>query len=171
MRFVLCFTVAFLSLVAQGILHHIGLSEWLIPQGVLICVVFLAFYECSVAGALAAFVLGLLLDSSSGVLLGPWAGAYIVVYAVFSFVSQRLFVESLGVAMVVVASAAVLSGVIFLLLAFEYQAVTREDFGMLLGQALSSALIAPVLFKALKLAWRRSGVMPFKGRNRVVSAV
>lgn len=117
-----------------------------------------------------AFVLGLLLDMSSGVLLGPWAGSYVVVYALFAFLSQRLFVESAVVAMSVVAIATVLAEVVFLLLAFEYQSVTREDLLMLGGQAVASALVAPLVFRFLKNAWRRAGVA-VSGRVGVVSAL
>jgi cell shape-determining protein MreD len=117
-----------------------------------------------------AFMLGLLVDMSSGVLLGPWAGSYVVVYSIFVFLSQRLFVESAFVAMAVVALATVISGVVFLLLAFEYQAVTREDLIMLAGQAVASALVAPLVFRLLSRAWRRAGVLTV-GRTGVVSAV
>lgn len=170
MRLVACGVVALMLLVLQGVLHHVGVPSWLIPQGMLVCVVFLAFYEFSLAGVVAAFVFGLVLDMSSGVLLGPWAGAYVAVYALFVFLSQRLFVESAVVAMLVVALATVLAGVVFLLLAFEYQAVTREDVAMLGGQALASAALAPLVFRFLIRVWRRSGAF-VTGRAGVISAV
>jgi rod shape-determining protein MreD len=170
MRLVICFLVALFLLVVQGALHQVGLPAWLIPQGVLVCVVFLAFYEFSLAGVVMAFLLGLSLDMSSGVLLGPWAGSYVVVYAILAFLSQRLFVESALVAMLVVASATVIAGVLFLLLAFEYQAVTREDFLLLVGQAFASALIAPFVFRYLLRSWRKVGVS-FGRRAGVVSVV
>lgn len=170
MRYLKCFLIACVLLLLQSAVHHFGLPEWLVPQGVLVCVVFLAFYEFSLAGVVLAFLLGLLLDLSSGVLLGPWAGAYLVVYTMFAFLSQRLFVESAAVAMSVVAVATVLAGTVFLLLAFEYQSVTREDLLMLGGQAVASALLAPVVFRVLSRAWRRAHVAA-PGRASVVSAV
>lgn len=170
MRLAWCCLAAVVLLILQGVLHQIGVPAWFVPQGVLVCVVFLALYEFSLAGVVVAFVLGLLLDMSSGVLLGPWAGSYVIVYALFAFLSQRLFVESAVVAMSVVAMATVLAEVVFLLLAFEYQAVTREDVVMLGGQALASALVAPLVFRFLKGAWRRTGVA-VTGRAGVVSAL
>jgi rod shape-determining protein MreD len=170
MRLIICFLVALVLLVLQGALHQVGVPAWFIPQGLLVCVVFLAFYEFSLAGVFTAFLLGLLLDMSSGVLLGPWAGSYVVVYALLVFLSQRLFVESALVAMLVVAAATVISGVLFLLLAFEYQAVTREDILLLVGQAFASALIAPLVFRSLLRFWRRVGV-PIGRRAGVVSVV
>jgi rod shape-determining protein MreD len=170
MRLLICFVCAVALLSIQGVLHNLGLPEWLIPQGLLVCVVFLAFYEFSLAGVVMAFLLGLLLDMSSGVLLGPWAGSYVVVYTLFAFLSQRLFVESAIVAMAVVAIGTVLAGVVFLLLAFEYQSVTRADVAMLCGQAFASALVAPIVFRVLTRAWRRDGAT-VTGRAGVVSAV
>lgn len=170
MRYLKCCLVVFMLLLLQSVLPNFGLPEWLLPQGVLVCVVFLAFYEFSLAGVVLAFLLGLLLDLNSGVLLGPWAGAYVVVYATFAFLSQRLFVESALVKMCVVALATVLAGTVFLLLAFEYQAVTREDLVMLVGQAIASALVAPVLFRVLARAWRGSHITVPR-RVSVVSAV
>jgi rod shape-determining protein MreD len=170
MRFVFCFILAIALLVAQGVLRHLFLPEWLLPQGLLICAVFLAFYEFSLLGAIAAFLLGFLLDLSSGVLLGPWAAAYVVVYGVFALLSQRLFVESRAVAMTVVAIGTLLSGIVFLSLAFEYQAVTLSELSMLAGQAVASALLTPFVFKVLKFAWRRPDRV-LTGRGAVVSAV
>jgi len=170
MRLLICFFVALVLLSIQGVLHNTGCPAWLIPQGLLVSVVFLAFYEFSLAGVVMAFLLGLLLDMSSGILLGPWAGSYVAVYALFAFLSQRLFVESALVAMLVVALGTLLAGIVFLLLAFEYQALTREDVVILGGQALTSAAVAPVIFRFFSRVWRRAGVS-VSGRAGVVSAV
>jgi rod shape-determining protein MreD len=124
------------------------------PQGLLVCVAFLAFYEFSVVGVVTAFLLGLLLDMSSGVALGPWAGSYTIVYAVFAFLSQRLFVESRLVAMVVVLVATLLAGGAFLALASGNQ---------------SLALITAPIFSFLARVWRRAGVLGAAG-NSVISA-
>jgi cell shape-determining protein MreD len=133
-------------------------------------VVFLAFYECSLLGVVTAFMLGIFIDMSAGVIVGPWAGAYVVVYAFFVFLSQRLFVDSALVSMVVVGVASLLAGAVFLLLAFEYQAVSREDGLMLLGQAGASALFAPIIFRILVRVWKR-GSSASTRRGSVVSAV
>jgi rod shape-determining protein MreD len=170
MRFVLCFLLALALLIIQSISRHLFIPEWFVPQGLLVCAVFLAFYEFSLLGAVTAFLLGLLLDLSSGVLLGPWAGAYVVVYALFAFLSQRLFVESIMVSMSVVGLATLISGFLFISLAFEYQAVTVSDLVMLAGQAAASALITPYVFKILRWSWRRPDRV-LTGRGAVVSAV
>ena len=81
----------------QGSLLHIGLPVSLVPQLVVVLVVSLAFSEVSVFGCVMTFVLGLLMDFSSAMLVGPWAGALVVVYGVLAVLSHRLFIES-GVA-------------------------------------------------------------------------
>ncbi len=170
MRFIFCVVLGFCLLIAQSCARHLFLPEWLVPQGLLVCAVFLAFYEFSFLGALIAFILGLLLDLSSGVLVGPWAGAYVVVYSIFAFLSRRLFVESRLVAMTVVAIATLLAGFVFISLAFEYQEVTADDWLMLGGQALTSSLITPVVFRALKSVWRRQD-KALARRGAVISPV
>jgi len=170
MRLLMCGVAAVVLLILQVVVHQFGVPMWFVPQGVLVCVVFLAFYEFSVAGVVMAFLLGLLLDLHSGVLLGPWAGSYLIVYATFAFLSQRLFVESPIVAMSVVALGTLLSGVVFVILAFEYQTVTQGGLMMLGGQAVASALIAPLVFRFLSRSWRRAGVVVAR-RNGAVSVL
>jgi rod shape-determining protein MreD len=161
---------AFLLLILQSLGIHLGVPAWLMPQGLLVCVVFLAFYECSVRAACAAFCIGLLLDMSGAVLIGPWAGAYVLVYLCVSFLSQRLFVESRVVAMCVVAGATVLASGVFLVLS-STRDVSWSEFGfMALGQAVASAAVTPFIFAALRRVGQRSGVTSMT-RGSVVSAV
>lgn len=157
-------------LLFQGLLYHLGVPSWFIPQGLLVCAVFLAFHECTWWGAVCAFILGLLVDMSSGVVLGPWAGAYTLVYLFLTVISQRLFVQSMLVSMSAVAFSAVLGGGVFLLLAYEYQSLSSEDFVTLLGQGIASACATPPIFAVLGRVWKRAGALSSK-RNSVLSAV
>jgi rod shape-determining protein MreD len=170
MRVLMSIGVALLLLILQSLAIHLGVPAWLMPQGLLVCAVFLAFYEFSVRAACAAFCIGLLLDMSSAVLLGPWAGAYVLVYLCVAFLSQRLFVESRVVAMFVVAGSAVLATGIFLVLSSTRE-VSWGEFGfMVLGQALASAAVTPLIFAALRRVGQRSGIATMT-RGSVVSAV
>ena len=162
--------VAFGLLVAQGLLHHVGLPAWAIPQGLVACVVFLAFYDCSIAGAVTAFVVGLLLDLTSATLLGPWAAAFIAIYSGLTFLSQRLFVESPLVAMMVTGASTMLAGSIYLLLAFEYQSLSVGDLTTLVGQAIVSAIISPLIISFLVRATKRSNPVALR-RGSVISAM
>jgi rod shape-determining protein MreD len=157
MRFAVCIVFALLLLVAQNLFFHLGIPAWATPQGLLVCVVFLAFYEFSVTGGVVAFILGLLLDMSSGIVLGPWAGSYTLLYTLLAFISQRLFVESRLVAMVVVAGSTFLAGGAFLALAYEYQVISKDDVITLLGQGMTSALVTAPIFAAMSRVWKRVG--------------
>lgn len=170
MRLVVCVILGLLLLATQGLLFHVGVPFWSIPQGLLVCVVFLAFHEFSVAGAVTAFLLGLLLDMSSGVALGPWAGSYIIVYAVFAFLSQRLFVESKIVAMLVVGAATLLAGGVFLALASGNQGLSPDDGITLIGQSVASAIVTAPIFGILSRVWRRTGALG-TASGSVISAV
>jgi rod shape-determining protein MreD len=170
MRLVVCVILGLLVMAAQGLLFHMGVPFWAIPQGLLVCVVFLAFHEFSVAGVVTAFLLGLLLDMSSGVALGPWAGSYIIVYAVFAFLSQRLFVESKIVAMLVVGAATLLAGGVFLALASGNQGLSPDDGITLIGQSAASALVTAPIFGILSRVWRRAGALG-AASGSVISAV
>jgi rod shape-determining protein MreD len=170
MRIPICFGLGLLLLILQGLLLHVGVPAWAIPQGLLVCVVFLAFYEFSVMGVVAAFALGLVLDMSSGIVLGPWAGSYVLVYVLFAFLSQRLFIESKFVAMVVVLFAMLFAGSSFLLLGVRFQSLARHDLVTLVAQAISSAVITPMVFGVLAKVWRKTGTVSAK-RGSVISAV
>jgi rod shape-determining protein MreD len=170
MRLVVTIVIALFLMVLQGLISNLGVPNWLVPQALVACVVFVAFHECSLLGVITAFILGLLLDMNSAVVLGPWAGAYVLIYAILVFLSQRLFIDSMIVAMMVVGVSTLLAGGVFLMLAFEYQSLSVEDLYMLLGQSVSSALIAPIVFAALSRVWKRLGAVSTR-RGSVVSAV
>jgi len=169
MRLLVCLMLGIFLVVMQGLLMHVGVAAWAMPQGLLVCVVFLAFHEFSVMGAVLAFLLALLLDMSSGLALGPWAGSYTLVYAVFAFLSQRLLVESRLVAMLVVAAASLLSGGAFLALASGSQVLAVDDGVTLLGQGIASALVTAPIFALLARVWKRAGVLGAAGSS-VISA-
>jgi|GEM_PF-2011903 len=159
-----------LCVTVQGLLRHFGLPPWGIPQSVVVCVVFLAFYDRTGLGALTAFIAGLVLDLSSATLLGPWAGACVAAFAALAFLSQRLFIESTAVAMMVTAMTAVVVACVYILLALKYQAISGADITMLVGQAISSALIAPLLIGVMKRLNKRPAVVPLR-RGSVTSTV
>jgi rod shape-determining protein MreD len=159
-----------LSLLIQGVLLHLGLPEYLVPQLVVLLVVFLAFYEASVAGSFLAFVLGLLLDLSSAEALGPWAGACVTVFGIFALLSQRLFIDSPLVAMVVSALAVMSVECLFLMIG-----VNSPEFSWFLARSVFwhsvvSALCAPVLFSLLGRRVRKM-VSHSVGRSSVMSTV
>lgn len=164
--------VALVLITVQSVLSHVGVADWAIPQGLISCVTFLTFFERGIGGVCGAFALGLLLDLTSATLVGPWAGAFVCVFVVVSLLSQRLFVESMLVAIITTALCTLLAGAVYLLLAFEYQALSFTDLSVLGGQAVASALFTPVVFRALGRAWSRRSVSSLNNRSQsLVSAV
>ena len=61
---------AVVAIALQGILGHLGLADRFIPQFLVIFVVYLSFAEANAFGCVMSFIVGLLLDLSSAVLVG-----------------------------------------------------------------------------------------------------
>ncbi len=152
MRYVMLVLVALLFVIFQACLFLIDMPVWLVPQCLVVSVVFLAFYECSIVAALMAFVLGLLLDVASGLSIGPWAGAYVFVFGFFTLLSQRLFIESRIVALVASGVATIMATLVFCLLGVNAASI---GFGQLFGQGIVTALSAPLVFPILHKIWRQ----------------
>ena len=134
---------ALVALACQGVLAQFGIPSSLIPQLSLLVVVCVAFSERSVQASVAAFGVGFLTDLSSALLLGPWAGAYVTVYAVLALLSPRLFIESGLVAGFVAFFATVGAGAFYSLVSPQSDLTLWQHVLQLLGQALATALCAP----------------------------
>jgi rod shape-determining protein MreD len=161
---------AIIALASQGMLGHLGLPSALMPQFVIVMVVALSFSEVNSFGCLMSFAIGLLLDFSSAVLIGPWAGSCVVVFCALAMLSQRLFIDSGIAAMVITFSSVVVANVLFSLFGSEYPAVTWEYPQKVFGQAIVTALVAPLVLGFLVRRARRahSGLV---GRGSALSAV
>ena len=120
-RLILLLLVSLVLMLLQATLLKAFLPASLVPNLVTSIVVFLAFYEVTPAGAMFAFLVGLELDLFSGILLGPWAGAYTVVFILVSLLSQRIFVESSLAAGVAVMGSNFLVNIIYTVLVFEFR--------------------------------------------------
>lgn len=142
-----------LALLIPGTLIKSISPGLVVPNFLLILLVFLAFYNGRPGDALLAFMLGLEQDLGSLSLLGPWAGAYIVVFAVLTLLSRRIFIESAWVVFLTVFTAALAADFLYLAmlaLVYDAAAVTAASFSTALWEGLLSALFAPFLFPWLK---------------------
>lgn len=147
----------FVALLLQSGLVQLGLPEFILPQLMLLVVIGAAFSGSSVPGVVAAFLLGLLLDLSSAVLVGPWAGAFVTVYAGLALISQRLFIESGLVAAVVAFVASIAAGTFFALLSPQSDLAMWRHIAQIMGQAAVTAVLAPwVVAIVAKPAQRRA---------------
>ena len=158
------------ALMAQGVLVQLGLPAYATPQLLLLVVVYLSFSDISVQGSLAAFLLGVMLDLSTAILVGPWAGAFIVVYGGLVLLSQRLFIESGIVACFVSFFATIVSGAFYTLLSQQGDILVWSHAAQLFGQACATAIVAPCVISSLSHRFkRRSASLP--GRMSQPSAI
>jgi rod shape-determining protein MreD len=150
-----------ISTALQGVLLHLGVPPYLLPQLVVLLIVYLSFTEVSVFGSFLAFALGLILDFSSAILVGPWAGAMVAVYGVLALLSQRLFIDSSIVAIVTTFGAVLFGNILYMLLAYEYRLVEWGYVGQAFGEAFVTALLAPLVFGFLKRRFKRRSVSSY----------
>ena len=137
---------SFLGLVLQGSVLHGFMPAYLIPNFLLVLVVFLGFYEVSTLGVFLAFLAGLLFDLFSGSLIGPWAGSFVFVYALLAIFAQRLFIHSVSTVIISVFFANVIATGLYLALLYQFQPIRGGLLSVSLIESLVSALVAPPLF-------------------------
>lgn len=142
--------LGFLFLLVQGTFLHGIAPQMVVPNFFIILVVFLSFHEGSTLGALLAFLLGLELDLYGAQVLGPWAGAFCLLFAVLATISQRIFVESGPAVVFGVFVSSVFAHMVQWLLRFQLSAMTLGLFGTVIIEALFTALLAPWGFAVLK---------------------
>lgn len=154
--FLVAIFVSTIALVIESVLLAIGLPVELIPELVLVFVVYLSFFQTNSYGALLAFMCGLMIDMSSGHLLGPWAGAYVLAFGVISIISDRIFVESSISLSTVAALLTLLTHVIYLLISMDSFSELYSAGMLLFGKALCTALVTPLFFPLLRRVLRFS---------------
>lgn len=155
-------TVALLGLLSiclEAITRHLLLPAYLTPHILILVVVYMAFFEVGVYATVTAFLLGLLMDFASAGPIGPWAGAFVSTYGCLAVFSQRLFIDSPLVAMVVGFGASVFSDLLYFVLLLEFRPINLNTFGEIFTKALITAIVAPFIFSTLKgfLARRGAG--------------
>lgn len=156
--YVLTATVA---LILQTTVLHGLTGGRVIPDLILILCVYLGLHEHNLGGATGAFLLGYLLDSFSGSLVGLHAFAMTTVYLVVYLVSRRLWMDNTlsGIAMVFLGS--LLKGMAIVVALAAYLSLDRLSLGVgqtLLAEALLAAALTPVVFSTLGWAKRVAGV-------------
>lgn len=154
-RFALILFLGLMGLLIQSTLIRGLFPHVVVPNLLMVLCVFLAFYETSVAGACTAFVLGLLLDMCGGIVLGPWAGSFVLIFGAVAFVSQRIFVESPVAIMVTTLVCSIVANLVYSSLVYQ---VSRSEFSapwVIALEALLNALLCPILFALLKRILKR----------------
>lgn len=159
-----------IAIFIQGAILKPFMSDAIIPNLILMLVVFLAFYENSPFGAFLAFLLGLEFDLYSGhpQLVGPTAGAFVAVYVTLASLSQRIFVDSAFAVIVVSVFSSILSAIIFSILVYEFNSSNVRFFSFSLVSAIITGCIAPPTFSILRYLLLRKWLL-LGGRSRAVS--
>ncbi len=140
---------AFFSLVLQGVVLHAALPAYMIPNFVLVLVVFIGFYEVSVLGVVLAFLCGILFDLFSGTLIGPWSGSFVFIYVLLALFAQRLFTHSKSTVIISVFIANIISTTLYFALLYQFQPLRGSLFSVSVIESLSSAVVAPFVFMLL----------------------
>ena len=123
--------------------------NFFVPHLLLMLAVLVAFIEPNTFGAIMCFLLGLLSDFSSVVLIGPWSAAFVVVFLGVSYFSQKLFYESGITSFVEVFLSSLLASTVYLSLELQFKQIDASVFSLswsLLLEALVTACTAPLLF-------------------------
>lgn len=153
-RFLLTFALALIALLLQGTLLRLILPSLLVPNLILTIVVFLSFFDVTTFGAFLAFLVGLILDMGSGNhLLGPWAGASVVIFGVLASLSQRIFVESSFTAIVIVASSCFFGSIVFSIMVFQFQSDHHWQLVSVLMQSVVTGALAPLILPLIKTVY------------------
>lgn len=147
--FIYLLLCALVALLLQGAVLKMALPDWSVPNLILVLVVFVAFRMPTVSGVVIAFILGLLLDVSTGKLLGPYAGAFAVVCGALASISQRLYIKAYPALALTVFFSSLLATFIFIILTFEVRGVSGAGVANSFGEAFVTALLAPLLMIAL----------------------
>ena len=150
-RFALILLLGLVAVWIQGtVLRSFFSPQGVVPNLLLILVVFLGFYEVSVFGAILAFAIGLEFDLFSGVRLGPWAGTLVFLYGSLACFAQRIFVDSSLSSMVAVFFSSIVGSGMYLLFMYGSHPSAGDMIWTLLLEALFTAVCAPFIFAFLK---------------------
>jgi rod shape-determining protein MreD len=153
-RFVALGIAAVVAMLLQTTLFPVVPGLVVVPDLILILVVYLGVRERTVAGAAAAFLLGYFLDTFSGTLLGLNAFALTATYLGVQWVARHLWVQrGLPVVAMVLFAALVRDAAalaVSTLVAVRVP-VWHDVLGYGFAGALAAAVVAPAVFAAV--AW------------------
>ena len=154
-RYVLILGLGLLGILVQGTILSALFGNFVVPNFLIILVVYLAFRETSALGAILVFLIGLELDIYSGKMLGPWAGAFTIVFAILALLSQRVFIESAFAAFCAVFVSSLVSTLVYISFVFNFYASGIQAISTALLEAFLSGLVAPFVFMFLDYVLKR----------------
>jgi rod shape-determining protein MreD len=157
---VYAFTGALALLLQTTVLHTLTAGR-VIPDLALVLCVYLGLHEHSVAGATGAFLLGYLLDSFSGSLVGLNAFAMTSVYTLVYLISRRLWMDNALSSIAMVFLGTLVKGFAILLALAAYLSLddrlSLAAVQVLLAEALLAAALTPIVFGVIRWEQRVVG--------------
>jgi len=154
--------VAMLAVVVQTTLLPLLLPRGWVPNLLLVEVVWLGLRQGGAGGAVGAFLLGYLLDTVSGTVLGTNAVAFSAVYLLVYFLGRTLWTEGFGptaVAVVFLAGLVYAPAVVAVMGAVEASPpIWHDTWRYALREASLAALVTPPLFACFGVVQRLLGL-------------
>ncbi len=144
-RYLNLFALTVLGVLLQVSIFPAYLADPFKPNILIIFVSYLGFRVAMPLGACAAFGLGLIQDSFSGIYFGLNGFSYLLIYVLFHGTAVRLYTESRSLIVLGAFLASLLNGCIQLLLLVlfsEAQGVYRSLFQSLLPHSVMTAAVA-----------------------------
>lgn len=145
-----------MALILQTTVLHSLTGGRAIPDLILILCVYLGLHEHSVRGATASFLLGYLLDSFSGSVVGLNALAMTTVYMVVYLTARRLWMDNTFSRVTMVFLATFIKGAAIMIALAAYLSAARVSpaaVEILFAEALMAAALTPAVFTVLR--WER----------------
>lgn len=145
-----------IAIFVQGSLLHGNLSGIVLPDLILVFVVFLALRFHNLYTLLIAFFLGLIFDAVSAKFLGPYAASFVVSYMLVYLLVGRLFAKRYFVFALIVFIASIAKSSFYLLMLrlFEiHQEISLSVFHLMFKEALYSALFSVLVLKVFHLVF------------------
>lgn len=152
--FIILFLCTLLVLVCERVVASSFLPGYLVPQLLSMLMVYISFHESGQRGLLSAFLIGLIGDFASAILLGPLAIAGIFVFLIIHILRQHVFAASGMVAAFAVFFSSMLVQIIAGVVRFSFVDLPWLFGGEMLVQALVSAILAPLVFSLFRAAFR-----------------
>lgn len=143
---VFSFFFCFAALFFQGSVIHGNFPGAVLPDLVLVYVVYLALRFHNLSALFVAFLLGLLVDVLSARLLGPFAASYVLAYLAVYILVGRLFAKKLLVFAAIVFLASLFKSSMYLSIVYLYQIQhLSSSFIVMFLEALYTALLSPIV--------------------------
>ncbi len=150
-----------LSVILQTAFFPAHLAEPFRPNLLIMFVVYMGFRESVPWGGLASFLLGLVLDSLSGMYFGLNGFSFLLTFIILNAVSHRLYTDSRSLMVMAVFLASFFNAFVALLLLSVFSTADGMYSTVLsdiLPQSMMNAIAAYVVFRTVPLGKREETV-------------